>query len=167
MAKTFWLLTMLACACSGGSTPAPAGWLTVTLSQPTGGRHCSAAAPTPYDFGSETGPLRGQVGCTIHSSENDSWVSGQLAESRTSAGGDNVGFDINTQQGLSLVFVSDATGTLKLDPSAEGDCDPTGTFTFGNAASIDFGCPLLVDPNDSTSGCGMRGTVNFENCATK
>lgn len=161
---------MLACACSSGGgdqTTQPAGWLSITLSEPPGERQCFGAAPTPYDFGGEATPLVGQVTCTVHSGEDDSWVSGYLAESRTAAGGDNVVFTISTEQGLSLALASDTTGTLELDASAAGDCAPTATAILGNAAAVDFDCPLLIDRNDPTSGCGVRGSVSFENCASE
>jgi len=169
MRKSWWLLTVLACASSacGNSSSQPAGWLSITLSQPTGDRQCSGAAPTPYDYGSEAKPLVGQVSCAVHSDQNTSWVSGHLAESRTSAGGDNVGFTISTQQGLSIVLVSDTTATLQLDPNTGGGCSPTFTAIIANAATVEFDCPLLIDPNNSTSGCGVRGSVSFENCAVQ
>jgi hypothetical protein len=169
MARALSLLTLLACACSSSSDKSsqPAAWLSITFSEPPGQRQCLGAAPTPYDFGSEANPLAGQVSCTVHSSEHDSWLSGYLAESRTAASGDNVVFTISTEQGLSLALASDTTGTLELDASAAGDCAPTATAILGNAASVEFDCPLLVDPNDPTSGCGARGTVSFENCATE
>ena len=137
----------------------------MTLSMPTGGRQCFGAASTPYDFGSQASPLVEQVSCTVHSDQNDAWVSGHLGESRTSAGGDNLQFTINTQQTLSIVFATDLTATLQLDPNAAGDCAPTATVIINNAASVDFDCPLLIDPNDATSGCGVQGTVSLENCA--
>jgi hypothetical protein len=167
MARWWWLLTVLAGACSNGnkSSSQPAAWLSITLSEPAGERQCSGAAPTPYDFGSEAKPLIGQESCTVHSGEKDSWISGHLAESRTSAGGNNVVFTIDTEQGLSLELVSDTTATLTLDPNAAANCVPTFTTIIGNATTVEFDCPLLVDPNDPTSGCGVRGSVSFENCA--
>jgi hypothetical protein len=139
----------------------------MTLSAPTGGRQCSGAASTPYDFGSQASPLVQDASCTVHSGQNDAWVSGHLADSRTSAGGNNLVFTINTEQTLTIVFATDLTATLQLDPNAAGDCAPTATVIINNAASVDFDCPLLVDPNDATSGCGVRGTVSFENCAVQ
>ena len=169
MAKAWWLFAILACACSSGdkSSSHAAGWLSIALSEPTGERQCLGAAPTPYEFGSEAKPLVEQVSCTVHSTEDDSWVSGHLADSRTSAGGDNLGFTISTEQGLDLVLVSDTTATLQLDPNAAGDCAATFTAIIGNAATVEFDCPLLIDPSDATSGCGVRGSVSFENCATQ
>jgi hypothetical protein len=170
MAKAWWLLTMLACACSSGSDKSPsppAAWLSITLSEPTGEPQCFAAAPTPYDFGSEAKPLVGQETCTVHSGQDDSWVRGYLADSQTNAGGNNVVFSISTEQGLSLALASDLTRTLQLDPNAAGNCAPTFTTIIGSAATVEFDCPLLIDPADPTNGCGVRGTVTFENCATE
>jgi hypothetical protein len=163
------MLTTLACACSssGDKSSQPAAWLSITLSEPPGQRQCLGAAPTPYDFGSEANPLVGQVTCTVHSSQDASWISGYLAESRTAAGGDNVVFTIDTQQGLSLALASDTTGTLKLDTSTAADCAPTATAILGKAGIVEFDCPLVGDPSDLTSGCGVRGSVSFENCAAE
>jgi hypothetical protein len=35
---------------------------------------------------------------------------------------------------------------------------------FSGAVSAEFDCTLLADPTYPTSGCGLRGSVNFENC---
>jgi hypothetical protein len=163
----------LACACSssndGTEPPAhPAGWLSVTLSEPTGERACFGAAPTPYNYGSEEKPLVEDTSCTIHVDENHAWASGHLVDSMTAAGGGNLNFWISTEQDLVIVFVSDFTGgVLELDPNAGATCAPTFSAIIGDAASVEFDCPLLTVPNDPLSGCGARGTATFENCDTE
>src|SRR5262245_54142960 len=61
VARVGWLFALAACACSNADPaeePAKAsGWLTVTLSEPTGGQRCFGAAVAPYEFGSEAKPL--------------------------------------------------------------------------------------------------------------
>jgi hypothetical protein len=160
---------MAACACSSPDTrdvpTKPSGWLTLTLSQPSGGQQCLAAAPTPYEFGSETKPLVEQVSCSVHWTEDDAWFWGRLADSRTSRGGENLVFSINTEHELAMSLVTDLTGgTLQLEPADTASCAPLASLLIDNAASIDFDCPLLVDASDPASGCGVRGTVTFENC---
>ena len=172
VAKAWWLLATAVCACSspddGADTSSqPAGWLSVTLSEPTGDRQCSGAAPTPYEFGSEARPLAGQVTCTVHWLEDDAWFWGHLADSRTSAGGNNLGFTISTEQGLSLSLVIEITGALVLDTNDGAACAPTFTAFIDDAASIEFDCPLLIHPTEPTEGCGVRGIANFENCDTE
>ena len=160
---------MVACACSSpdsaDSSQKARGWLTLTLSQPSDGRNCLAAAATPYEFGSETNPLVEQVSCSVYWTDDDAWFSGRLADSRTSSGGENLVFSIATELGLEVSLVADITGgTLVLDPADAAGCAPLATILIDNAASADFDCPLLVDASDPTSGCGVRGTVTFENC---
>jgi hypothetical protein len=159
---------MVACACSSpdaaDESPKPSGWLTLTLSQPSGGRQCLGAAPTPYEFGSEAKPLVGGVSCSVHWTEDDAWFRGRLYDSRTSRGGENLVFGIDTEIELDVTLVTDFTGTLGLDPADASGCASLATTLIDNAGSIDFECPLLVDPSDPTSGCGVSGAVTFENC---
>src|SRR5436853_7910717 len=98
MAMAWWLPAVLAFACSSGggkSASQAAGWLSMTLSAPTGGPQCSGAASTPYDFGSAASPLVGQASCTVHSDQNDAWVSCHLGDSLTSAGGKHLRLTIH------------------------------------------------------------------------
>lgn len=139
----------------------------MTLSEPTGEPACRGAATTPYNFGSEENPLVEDASCTIHRDENDAWVSGGLIDSMTAAGGSNLNFTISTEQDLVIVLVSDFSGFLELDPNAGASCAPTFSVVIGDAASVEFDCPLLTDPGDPLSGCGVRGSVTFENCDTE
>ena len=159
---------MVACACSSPdaeNVPRHAsGWLTVTFSEPSGERECVPAAPTSYNFGSEAKPLVEQVSCSIHWTDDDAWLSGSLADSRTSKGGENVGFFIDTEVDLIVRLVTEYTGTLDLDPAGSVGCASLATVLIDNAASVDFDCALLIHPSEPTVGCGVRGTVTFENC---
>ena len=168
------LLVLVACACSDPATEAdealPAASLTFTLSEPDGERTCRAAAPTPYRLGSENDPLDNRtldanVVCSIHSSEDDSWFIGSVAGSEPNTGA-HVSLDVSTETGLFLSFFFEPTDTLVIDPAvtSDSDCVPVFTATVGNAVVAEFDCPLLADPNDATNGCGLSGTVSFENC---
>jgi hypothetical protein len=159
---------MVACACSSPDTENAArkasGWLTVTFSEPSGERECPPAAPTPYEFGSQAKPLVEQVSCSVHWTDDDAWISGRLADSRTSKGGENVVFSIDTEVDLVVSLVTDFTGMLELDPAGSAGCGSLATVLIDNAGSVDFDCPLLVHPTEPTVGCGVRGMVTFENC---
>jgi len=87
--------------------------------------------------------------------------------SACSAGGENIVFNISTEQDLSVTLASDITGTLQLAANAGGGCAPTFTVIINNAATVEFDCPLFIDPIDATSGCGVRGSASFENCTVK
>lgn len=169
-----WLFCVVACACSDPAARTdealPAASLTFTLSEPDGARTCRAAAPNPYRLGSENDPLDNRthdanVVCSIFSSDDDSWFTGSVAgsESNTAA---RVSLDMSTENGLFLSFFFELTDTLVIDPAvaSDSDCVPTFTATVGDALIAEFDCPLLADPNDATNGCGVSGTVSFENC---
>jgi hypothetical protein len=104
------------------------------------------------------------VSCSVHWADGDAWFAGRLADSMTSRGGRNLVFDIDTETGLELSLVTDLTGTLALDPADTTGCAPLATVLIDNAATADFDCALLIDPNDPTSGCGVRGTATFNDC---
>lgn len=170
MAKVWWLLPALAGvgACSNPDESAEPdvarASLTFTLSEPADAHRCQNAAQNPYRVGSEDEPLtdgKDVVRCSIHEGEKSSWFNGNLQG--VEAGGFNVVFWISTENGLAVTMASDLTATLVLDPAAT-DCAPLFTAIIGNAVSAEFDCPLLADPSDPTNGCGLRGTVNFENC---
>ncbi len=168
-----WLVfPVVACACSSAKhadegPPEPDGWVALAFSAPSNSAQCSAAAPTAYTFGSEQKPLSGQVSCAIHDAADAAWVTGHLAASRGTGDEMNLGFTVDTMNGLALSLVTDGTGTLELEPSDASKCAPTATAIIGNDFTVDFDCPLLVDPNDATSACGMQGEVSFENCGSE
>jgi hypothetical protein len=161
------LVGALACSDPDQSAEGPAharAHLTFTLSEAADEHTCQSAAPNPYRVGSEDAPLtdgKDVVGCSIHEDEKNSWFSGNLQGG--AEGGFNVVFSMSTESGLAIALASDLTGTLLLDRAA-ADCAPPFTVTIGSAVSAEFDCPLLADPTYPTSGCGLRGSVNFENC---
>jgi hypothetical protein len=168
------LSCLVACACSDPAAPTdealPAASLAFTLSEPDGERTCPAAAPNSYRLGSENDPLDNRthdanVVCSIHSSETDSWFAGSVAGSEANTGA-HVTFDMSNEAGLFLSLFFEPTDTLVIDPAvaSDSDCAPTFTATLGDAVNAEFDCPLLADPNDATNGCGVSGTVIFENC---
>jgi hypothetical protein len=168
------LVFLVACACSDPAASAdealPAASLTFTLSEPDGERTCRAAAPNPYRLGSENDPIDNRthdanVVCSIHSSDADSWFTGSVAGAESNTGA-HVSFDVGNETGLFLRFFFELTDTLAIDPAvvSDSDCVPVFTATVGDAVVAEFDCPLLADPNDATNGCGVSGTVSFENC---
>jgi hypothetical protein len=170
MARAFWIAPLLVCACSDGDdgtsdSIVPSAYLTFTLSEPPDDHGCFAAAPTAYHVGSESDPLtdgKDVVSCTIHSTEKDLWLDGNLQG--VEDGGANVVFMISTEAELAITMATDLTGTLELDPATAEVCAAYATTIIGDAAFVDFECTLLVDPSDPTNGCGVSGSVSFENC---
>jgi hypothetical protein len=164
MAKAWWLWAVLLWGCSDPDPPAEdthaAASLSFTLSEPDGERTCFGAATAPYLVGSEDAPVTAETSCEIHETDQESWISGQLAGPGGAAG--HVVFSISSENGIEVTLVSEVTGTLTDAPSGPG-CG-LFTATLGAYASADFDCSLLVDQNDATSGCAVTGTVNFENC---
>jgi hypothetical protein len=138
------------------------------LSEPDGDRTCADARPTPYLVGSEDAPITDDmdtVSCTIQSTDQDSWFQGALTG--TTSDGVTVHLLISNGEGLVLGYQSGGTGFLTLDAASQANCVPLFTATLGNAVEAEFGCPLVPNPNDPTEGCGIGGTVHFENCAER
>jgi hypothetical protein len=62
-------------------------------------------------------------------------------------------------------FSPDTLALTTLDAFPGCTLGPVVTLAAGTIFT-DIDCPIIASSDDTTSGCGVRGTLAFENCET-